>query len=228
MIKKNEICLYGIKIRENKELDLFSLSDLIEAYNYARIEHKWSKKNISASMKAAKFVAFIEKEFKLVLDKKNISKNLKDNKLVKTIGARDTRNVFVNKKIWDYIYNEFFIRNFNKDKREYRHFDKYANLISNIFKGVLPYEFEKKVLSYRVDIYFESLNLCVEYDENHHSKKLSIKEDLERESIIKNESGCKFLRVKIGDEIDSINTILKINKADNIYTTSSIFFSGNE
>lgn len=222
-IKKN-ISIYGVDIRENNELTALSLSDLITAYNYARVENKWGRKNITSIMGTAKFIAFVEEEFKIVLDKKNISKSLKSSNLIKTIGARETRNVFVNEKIWNYIHAEFFIRNTNKDKREYRHFDKYADLISNVFKGVLPFEFEKKVLKYRVDVYFDSLNLCVEYDEKHHNQLANNGDDNKRQLQIEKELSCKFIRVKIGDEIDSINQILKIYKAENIITTTDAIF----
>lgn len=54
------------------------------------------------------------------------------------------------------------------------------------------------VLSYRLDGYIPSLNLAIEYDEEHH--KHNTKHDKNRQTIIENELGCDFIRLS---ELDS-------------------------
>lgn len=54
------------------------------------------------------------------------------------------------------------------------------------------------VLNYRLDGYIPSLNLAIEYDEEHH--KHNIEKDKHRQTIIEKESGCDFIRLS---ELDS-------------------------
>ena len=62
-------------------------------------------------------------------------------------------------------------------------------LIPFDIKGVRQYN----VLSYRMDYYIPSLNIAIEYDEEHH--KHQQKEDKVRQKEIEYELGCKFIRV---------------------------------
>ena len=64
-------------------------------------------------------------------------------------------------------------------------------------------------MGYRVDFYFESLNLCVEFDEPRHNSPTNKKYDEERQSLIEKELGCTFIRARIGEEILLINKILR-------------------
>lgn len=50
------------------------------------------------------------------------------------------------------------------------------------------------VLDYRIDLYIDSLNVAIEYDENSH-KNYTFKEHIGRQIKIENELGCKFIRV---------------------------------
>ena len=51
-----------------------------------------------------------------------------------------------------------------------------------------------KVLDYRIDFYIERLNVAIEYDENNH-KGYSYEQQELREKKIKEELGCRFIRV---------------------------------
>jgi Rha family phage regulatory protein len=57
---------------------------------------------------------------------------------------------------------------------------------------------QHRVLSYRLDGYIPSLNLAIEYDEEHH--KHNTEKDKHRQTIIEKELGCDFVRLS---ELDS-------------------------
>ena len=50
------------------------------------------------------------------------------------------------------------------------------------------------VNGYRIDYYIQSMNIAIEYDENDH-KHYSYEQQEQRQSVIEQELGCKFIRV---------------------------------
>jgi very-short-patch-repair endonuclease len=59
---------------------------------------------------------------------------------------------------------------------------------------MVPFEFQKRVASYRIDLYLPSQKLAIEIDENNHADRDPSYEQ-EREKSIQEELGCKFLRI---------------------------------
>ena len=57
-----------------------------------------------------------------------------------------------------------------------------------------------KELGYWVDYYEPTLNLVIEYDEPYHSRKINQIKDLARQKEIEEYLGCKFYRIKQGEE----------------------------
>ena len=47
-----------------------------------------------------------------------------------------------------------------------------------------------------IDGYIPELNLCIEVDEIGHIKEKKKEKDIERQKIIEDKLGCKFLRIK--------------------------------
>jgi len=204
---ENKTEIFGIQIRTNKENGFYNLSDLMNAYDIARIKNKWASAGLWGIFKTARFFYFIEKTFGFHFDSKNATKSLKKLGLQKTTGARATKTIWVHKEVFDYVYRELFDRA-ERDRLKYRHFDKYTSLINDVFSGFLAFEFEKKVLNYRVDVYFSELNLVVEYDEPHHETPKNKELDVIRQRKISQHLGCSFMRAKVGDELKSVNQIL--------------------
>ena len=66
---------------------------------------------------------------------------------------------------------------------------------------------QHKVGGYFVDWYIEGVNVCVEYDELHHSTQKQA--DRKREQHIKKRLNCEFVRVKQGEELKGMKEILK-------------------
>ena len=67
-----------------------------------------------------------------------------------------------------------------------------------------------KVLSYRIDLYFHDYNLATEIDENAHSNR-NIDYEIKRQKAIKQEFGCKFIRIDPDKEdFDIFRTINEI------------------
>lgn len=199
--------VFGVQIRMNEENGFYNLSDLMDAYDVARVRNKWPNNNLTMMLKTARFFYFIQKTFGFNLNSKNAIKSLKTLGLQRTTGARATKTVWVHSEVFDYVYRELFDKA-EKDKIKYRHFDKYASLINDVFSGFLAFEFEKKVLNYRVDVYFPELNLVVEYDELHHETPKNKELDRIRQRKISEHLGCSFIRLKVGDELKSVNQIL--------------------
>ena len=56
-----------------------------------------------------------------------------------------------------------------------------------------------KVLSYRIDLYFNDYNLAIEIDENGHSCK-SIDYEINRQKAIEQKIGCKFISIDPDNE----------------------------
>ena len=51
-----------------------------------------------------------------------------------------------------------------------------------------------KVLSYRIDLYFQDYELAMEIDENRHRNRY-IDYETKRQKAIQQETGCKFIRI---------------------------------
>lgn len=59
---------------------------------------------------------------------------------------------------------------------------------------MIPFEFQKHVANYRVDLYLPKQKLAIEIDENNHADRDPYYERA-REERIQEELGCKFLRI---------------------------------
>ena len=59
---------------------------------------------------------------------------------------------------------------------------------------MIPFEFQKRVANYRIDLYLPSQKLAIEIDENNHADRDPSYEQ-EREECVQEELGCKFLRI---------------------------------
>lgn len=210
---ENEQEIYGIVIRKDDN-GFLNLSDLSEAYTHARVKNGWAQKNITDIITNLSFRSWFENEYKITTKGPLGAKFLKSAKLYKTTGARTTKAVWAEEKIWNYVKERMFSTRNSSPSFSFE--NRYIELLNIVFLGVIPFCAQYKVLNYRVDVYFETLNLCIEFDEPHHAKK--IKEDQEREDKIKKHLGCEFLRLKIGDELISIREIMLRWKVENIVT----------
>lgn len=74
--------------------------------------------------------------------------------------------------------------------------------------GVVTFKYQYRINGYKIDFYFPEINLCVEYDKNYH--KYQSNKDRLREDSIKEYIKCDFLRVNEGEELEALNTIIKI------------------
>jgi very-short-patch-repair endonuclease len=61
-------------------------------------------------------------------------------------------------------------------------------------QSLIPFEFQKRVANYRIDLYLPNQKLAIEIDENNHADRDARYEET-RERRIKRELGCKFLRI---------------------------------
>ena len=59
---------------------------------------------------------------------------------------------------------------------------------------MIPFAFQKSVANYRIDLYLPNQKLAIEIDENNHTDRDPVYEQV-REERIKSELGCKFLRI---------------------------------
>ena len=59
---------------------------------------------------------------------------------------------------------------------------------------MIPFEFQKSVANYRIDLYLPSLQLAIEIDENNHADRSPSYEQVRQERI-QEELGCRFLRI---------------------------------
>ena len=67
-----------------------------------------------------------------------------------------------------------------------------------------------KVLSYRIDLYFQDYKLTMEIDENRHSNRY-IDYEIKRQKAIEQETGCKFIRINPDkEEFDIFRAINEI------------------
>ncbi len=216
IVMKNKQVLHGITIREDSN-GFLSLTDLSEAYTHARVKDGLAQKNMTDIITNLSFRSWLENEYKITTKGPLGAKFLKSVNLYKTTGARTTKSVWVEEKIWNYVKERLFSKRNSSPSFSFE--NRYIELLNTLFLGVLPFCAQYKVLNYRVDVYFESLNLCIEFDEPHHAEK--IEEDKEREEKIKKHLGCEFLRLKIGEELISIREIMLRWKAENIATLTN-------
>jgi very-short-patch-repair endonuclease len=87
----------------------------------------------------------------------------------------------------------------------------FCDYVEQSFKGILTFERQKRFGNYLVDLYCNELNLCIEFDEEHHSKNIIL--DTQRQSNIENQFGVSFIRHKIKDNYSiTINKILLLWK----------------
>ncbi len=209
----NEQMLHGVIIRKDNN-GFLSLTDLDEAYTHARVNNGWAQKNTTRIITNLSFRSWFENEYKINTKGALGAKFLKSINLYKTTGARASKSVWVEEKIWNYVKERMFSTRNSSPSFSFE--NRYIELLNTVFLGVIPFCAQYKVLNYRVDVYFETLNLCIEFDEPHHDGK--VKEDQEREDKIKKHLGCEFLRLKIGEELISIREIMLRWKAENIAT----------
>ena len=85
-------------------------------------------------------------------------------------------------------------------------FDKLNDTLSAL--GI-ELETQKNVLNYRLDGYIPQFNLAIEYDEAGHRNTSAKKSDIQRETEIKKEIGCKFIRLDY-ENTDAFNIGLVI------------------
>ena len=78
---------------------------------------------------------------------------------------------------------------------------KYEPFILDYLESIWNYKIQrqKRVAGYFLDGYCPMLNLAIEIDEPYHRSKEQLKKDNYREEQIKNEIGCSFLRIDVGD-----------------------------
>lgn len=79
-----------------------------------------------------------------------------------------------------------------------------------------------KVLNYKVDLYIKNLNIAIEYDENDH-KNYSYEKQQLRQSIIRKELGCKFIRIS-DSYSDSYNIRLVMEAIQNTSEVNNDIF----
>ena len=113
-LRSDDRVLFGTVIRQNtKDNGSLSVSDLQNAYNFARFQHGWSEKNIAMIMKTKDFqercyhllnerglikvniLTFME-----MCESEGITKVLKGLKIWKTTGRGENKSTFADPYIW--------------------------------------------------------------------------------------------------------------------------------
>ena len=83
-------------------------------------------------------------------------------------------------------------------KQETRYLRKEIEIVGFIeevlTQSLIPFEFQKRVANFRIDLYLPNQKLAIEIDENNHADRDAHYEET-REQRIKQELGCKFLRI---------------------------------
>jgi|GEM_PF-2160312 very-short-patch-repair endonuclease len=85
----------------------------------------------------------------------------------------------------------------------------FAELLLGSLNGISEVVTQYRVDRYYVDFYLPFEHLAIEYDERHHAKPFCKKRDKTREEYISRALGAKFIRVKEGSEIATLNQILQ-------------------
>ncbi len=119
-------------------------------------------------------------------------------------GVKD--GTYMHPDMFQYFYNWLYKipnKSFSRDEFEF------FLAIETTFNGILTFERQKYFGIYCVDIYCNTLNLCIEYDEKEHKFK-SI-EDEKRQKEIETNFGVTFYRHPEKENVFSaINNIMKI------------------
>ena len=72
---------------------------------------------------------------------------------------------------------------------------------------MVPFEFQKNVNNFRIDLYLPDQKLAIEIDEHNHADRDPSYEE-EREAYIKTQLGCKFLRINPDSEGFKLSTFI--------------------
>ena len=84
-----------------------------------------------------------------------------------------------------------------KDTRYLRKEIEIVGFIQEMLMQVMiPFEFQKSVATYRIDLYLSTLKLAIEIDENNHADRDPSYEQA-RQECIEEELGCQFLRINL-------------------------------
>jgi len=93
----------------------------------------------------------------------------------------------------------------------------FCQYIKESFDGFLKFERQKRFDNYFVDLYCESISLCIEFDEEFHNRNKQINLDDERQKSIENKFNVVFIRHKKGENFSKvINRIIKFKESYNI------------
>lgn len=84
----------------------------------------------------------------------------------------------------------------------------FKEILEKALHGIVSFEYQYRINGYIIDFYFPEIDLCVEYDEHYH--KYQLNKDKLREKSIKKYLECDFLRVNEGEELESLNRIIKL------------------
>ena len=90
---------------------------------------------------------------------------------------------------------------------------------------MVPFEFQKNVNNFRIDLYLPDQKLAIEIDEHNHADR-DPSYERERETYIKAQLGCKFFRINPDSEGFKLSTCIgRIMKE--ILATSCILAGGD-
>lgn len=134
--------------------------------------------------------------------------------------------IYISDKLLTNIDIEFLKTYFKADNihiKLYRSEIIFKDMLLSTFKNIVYFipQYSCCNNKYRIDFYCSEFKLAIEYDEDHHNYHIS--EDKIRQKEIQNELGCKFIRVKKGQELLGINQILKyIMNVNNVLLENKI------
>lgn len=115
MMSDTDRNLFGVTIRQQTNGEMLSLTDLQEAYTYARVQNGWKDKDVSNILnyeENTERIFYILREQKLISDKTTLTwfyertkesgivKILKELGVYKTMGRGENRTVMCNPYIW--------------------------------------------------------------------------------------------------------------------------------
>ncbi|AGL02594.1 endonuclease domain-containing protein [Desulfoscipio gibsoniae] len=112
--------------------------------------------------------------------------------------------------MWVLIIINFTLEQFRLTPTKERHFKE---ILRTALCDIEQFECQFYIGNYRVDFYFPRLCLAVEFDEKHHNTSTNKELDAIRQRKIQESTGCLFIRVPEGKEIEGLNKILRIIKA---------------
>ena len=131
---------------------------------------------------------------------------LKELNMWVVVGRGHNRKTYVHPNIIT-TCTEYYNNRCNLNMLRYE--SDFVKVLSDLLNGVCEVKTQYKVGNYRLDMYIESVNLAIEYDEQYHKKKFMSINDKSRQKDIESMIGCKFIRIPIGYETKGINLILK-------------------